>query len=260
MGQLRISLIQSDIVWENKELNLEYFDKLLAPLAGKTDLAVLPEMFSTGFSMDSPQLAEPADGPTMETVRAWANRYGFAICGSYFAVGDGKIRNRGFFITPDGNDYFYDKRHLFRMGDENQLFTAGEKQTIIPYKGFNIRMIICYDLRFPVWARNVDKAYDLLVCPANWPQVRAYVWSTLLAARAIENYCYVCGVNRVGVDGQGLLHHGDSRLIDFKGNPMADAGTDQESIVTGILDKESLNRFREKFPVWKDADRFDIRY
>lgn len=144
------------------------------------------------------------------------------------------------------------------MGAENQHFTAGDKRVIIPYKGWNIRLIICYDLRFPVWIRNRKNEYDVLICPANWPLVRLQVWQTLLLARALENQCYVCGVNRVGEDGQNTAHQGDSTLIDFKGNSMLESAPNEESVVTGVLRKDLLDTFRERFPVWMDADEFEI--
>ncbi len=259
MDTLRVSLVQSTIFWEDKSQNIQHYGSLLNSLEGETDLAVLPEMFSTGFSVDNNRhLAETNDGTTVEMIKKWAKDYGFAICGSFLAREDDKLCNRGFFITPEENVFFYDKRHLFRMGDENKNFTAGEEHLIVSYKGWNICMIICYDLRFPVWSRNVAKAYDLLVCPANWPKARKNTWDILLKARALENYSYVCGVNRVGEDGRHNHHQGDSQLIDFKGDIIVSCEPDKEEIVTGVLYKELLDRFREKFPVWQDADEFEI--
>lgn len=259
MNELRTSLIQAGIFWEDKERNLEYYENFLKELSGKSDIAVLPEMFSTGFSTQALYLAETNDGSTANAIRSWAKKYGLAICGSFLAKEvDGQIFNRGFFIEPDGNEWFYDKRHLFRIGAENQHFTAGDRQVIIPYRGWNIRIIICYDLRFPVWIRNRKNEYDVLICPANWPAARAKVWQTLLVARALENQCYVCGVNRIGKDGQDNDHHGDSVLIDFKGNLMLETASNKESVVTGILRKNLLDEFRERFPVWMDADNFEF--
>ena len=259
MNELRISLVQSDIVWEDKQKNLEHYGNLLKTVAGKSDLAVLPEVFSTGFSMHAEHLAESNDGLTISTLRSLAKEFDMAICGSFLAKGDsGKVFNRGFFITPEGEAFFYDKRHLFRMGEENEHFTAGDKKLIVSYKGWNIRLIICYDLRFPVWARNLDNEYDLLICPANWPAVRTKVWEILLPARALENEAYVCGVNRIGTDGIGVQHQGDSILIDFKGNPIVETEQNQTSVVTGTIRKDALEDFRRKFPAWRDADRFEI--
>ena len=259
MNELRISLVQSDIVWENKQKNLVHYGNLLKTIAGKSDLAVLPEVFSTGFSMHAEHLAETNDDLTISTLRSWAKEFDMAICGSFLAQSDSaKVFNRGFFITPEGEAFFYDKRHLFRMGEENEHFTAGNKKLIVSYKGWNIRLIICYDLRFPVWARNTDNEYDLLVCPANWPTVRSKVWNILLQARALENEAYVCGVNRIGIDGIGVHHQGDSVLLDFKANPIAETEQNQTSIVTGAIRKDALEDFRKKFPAWMDADRFKI--
>jgi predicted amidohydrolase len=259
MNELKISLVQSDIVWESKQKNLEHYGNLLKTLAGKSDLAILPEVFSTGFSMRAEHLAETNDGSTISALRSLAKDLDIAICGSFLAKGDsGKVFNRGFFITPENEAFFYDKRHLFRMGEENEHFTAGDKKLIISYKGWNIRLIVCYDLRFPVWTRNPDNEYDLLICPANWPAVRSDVWKILLRARALENQAYVCGVNRVGSDGLNIHHQGDSILLDFKANPVAAADQNQTSVATGTVRKDSLNDFRKKFPAWMDADKFEI--
>ena len=259
MNNLRISLIQTGIFWENKDLNIERYGNILKKLSGKSDLAVLPEMFTTGFSMQVSHLAETNEGKTIQTVRAWAKEYNLAICGSFVAKdGTEQIFNRAFFITPNGDEWYYDKRHLFRMGGENQHFTAGDKIVIVPYKGWNFKIIICYDLRFPVWARNRKNEYDVLICPASWPTVRAKVWQNLLVARAIENQCYVCGVNRIGEDGQSFEHQGDSVLIDFKGNRIAETTPNEESVVTGVLKKDLLEDFRERFPAWMDEDEFEL--
>jgi predicted amidohydrolase len=261
MNNLRISLLQSEITWENKKQNIKYYGHLLEKIAGKSDLVVLPEMFSTGFSMQSEHLAETNEGNTIQNIRTWSKTYDFALCGSFLAKDNdsGKIFNRGFFITPQGNAYYYNKRHLFRMSEENNYFTAGDQKLIITYKGWNICLIICYDLRFPVWTRNRNKEYDLLICPANWPESRSTAWEILLKARAIENQSYVCGVNRIGEDGTGILYKGNSALIDFKGKTIIELPMNTESIITKILDKESLENFREKFPAWLDADLFEIR-
>lgn len=255
---LRISLVQYDIAWENKEANLLYVGNRLSELAGKTDIAVLPEMFSTGFSMNSRNLAETTDGQTISAIKEWASAYDMAICGSFIAKDGEHYYNRGFFITPQ-KEYYYDKRHLFRMGNEPESFSAGKKQLIFEHKGFNICLLICYDLRFPVWARNVDNAYDLLIYTANWPASRANVWNALLVARAIENMAYVCGVNRIGTDGNGLAHQGDSKIINARGNEIVSLSA-KEQTETISISKTELEKFRDKFPTWKDADRFDLRY
>ncbi len=254
---LRVSLVQIDIVWENKDANLTKVQHTLSELSGKTDLVILPEMFSTGFSMNSDVLAEPSDGVTITTLQAWAKLYDLAICGSYIASEDNKFYNRGFFITTD-QLYFYDKRHLFRMGDEGKVFSAGNTHCIVEHKGFKICLLICYDLRFPVWARNAGNKYDLLIYVANWPQSRINVWNTLLEARALENQCYVCGVNRVGIDGMKLVYDGQSSMIDFKGIRLSMLTKPSECVETVEISKKALNLFRNKFPVWKDADDFTL--
>jgi predicted amidohydrolase len=261
MNNLRISLVQAGIAWEDKAKNLKCYGKLLQGIAGKSDLAVLPEMFSTGFSMQAGRLAETNVDFTVQTIHRWVKDCDLAVCGSFLAKDNdsGALFNRGFFITPQGENYFYDKRHLFRMGEENERFTAGNRALIVSYKGWNIRLIICYDLRFPVWNRNRNNEYDLLLCPANWPEVRTNVWEILLKARAIENQSYVCGVNRIGEDGNGMLHRGNSALIDFKGKPVFEAPINTEAVITETINKDTLSDFRGKFPVWQDADFFEIK-
>jgi len=255
-SNLRISLAQYDIVWENKSANLDKVECIIRKLSGETDVLVLPEMFSTGFSMNSHNLAEPVTGETITHLKKFSHEHNMAICGSFIAVENGKYYNRGFFITPQ-HEYYYDKRHLFRMGNEMQSYSAGRKRLVVEHKGFKICLLICYDLRFPVWARNVDNQYDLLIYVANWPAARAKVWNALLVARAIENMCYVCGVNRCGTDGNGLKHDGGSMLIDAKGYEMSSISM-SEDVETISISKNELEEFRQKFPVWKDADRFKI--
>ena len=192
MNKLRISLLQTDICWENKEYNLRRLHEKLEKLSGTTEIVVLPEMFSTGFSMNCHDLSEPASGATMQQLCAWANHYNIAIAGSYIASernidGQTCYYNRAFFLTPDGKKYFYDKRHLFRMGHETECYSAGKERTVFNYLGWNIMLIVCYDLRFPVWTRNCSLEYDLLICPASWPTPRRRAWDILLQARALEN-------------------------------------------------------------------------
>lgn len=254
---LRVSLVQMDIVWEDKDVNLRKVQGILSELSGKTDLVVLPEMFSTGFSMNSHSLSEPVDGTTVTSLKDWAKQYDLTICGSYIASENGQFFNRGFFIAPE-KSCFYDKRHLFRMGDEAKSFSAGNSHCIVEHKGFNICLLICYDLRFPVWARNIGNKYDLLIYVANWPQSRIRVWNTLLEARALENQSYVCGVNRVGIDGMKLVYDGQSSMIDFKGIKLSTLTDSIEKIETVEISKKALNLFRNKFPVWKDADDFTL--
>lgn len=260
MNDLRISLIQSPIFWEDKAKNLAHFERKLAELIGNTDLAVLPETFTTGFSMDASRLAETNDEATVATIKDWAAKFGFAICGSFIGREEERVYNRGFFITPEGESFYYDKRHLFRMADEHHYYHAGNDLSQISYNGWNIRLAICYDLRFPVWLRNTqDNPYDLLIVTANWPKARKAPWELLLKARAVENQCYVCGVNRVGEDANHIAHSGNSALIDYKGNTVAEIGDNEEATVTGTISKEALNQFRQKFPAWMDADQFEIK-
>lgn len=256
MSKLRVTIVQMDIAWEDKEKNLEKVHDFILSDFSTSDVFILPEMFSTGFSMNCSQLAESEVGNTVSKIKMWAIKYNVAICGSFIAEDKGEFYNRGFFITPE-NEYFYDKHHLFRMGNEANVFSAGDSRLIFDYKGFNICLFICYDLRFPVWARNLNNEYDLLVYVANWPASRMNIWNTLLSARAIENMCYVCGVNRVGIDANKLIYEGGSRLIDAKGNVLNSIDK-KEGTETIIISKKELCAFREKFPVWKDADKFTI--
>jgi len=264
---MRISLVQNDVIWEQKSANLMYYDSLLSGLTGKTDLVVLPEMCTTGFSMHAAQMAETNDGETMSAMRRMARDYGFAITGSFIGKNspahDDNSKaphcfNRGFFVDPDGKETFYDKHHLFRMGDEPEHYLAGNEKILINYMGWNIRLVICYDLRFPVWCRNVNNEYDLLIVVANWPEVRQHAWLSLLMARAIENMSYVCGVNRIGTDGLKMKYSGDSQLINAYGSVLTSFKSGIEDIQTLEINLESLNRFRKKFPVWKDSDRFEL--
>jgi len=256
---MRITLIQDVIFWADKTANLLKTGDQLAALAGKTDLVVLPEMFTTGFCTGKIQLAETMEGETMQALRGWAVKYQLAITGSFIASENEKITNRAFFVFPTGEVEFADKRHLFSMGSEHTHFSAGEKRMIVNHCGFNICVLVCYDVRFPVWARNVDNEYDLLIYVANFPERRINDWDILLQARAIENQTYVCGVNRIGVDGLGISYNGHSTLIDFKANTILNFPENATSIQTFDLQQEPLQRYCEKFPVWKDSDAFEIK-
>ena len=258
MESIRISIIQTDIVWENKQENLRLLHEKLQSLRGITEIVVLPEMFSTGFSMQSDMLAEANSGETITTLKQWASLFQVAICGSYITVDNGRYYNRAFFLTPEGEEFYYDKRHLFRMGREAEHFSVGDKRLIIPYRGWNICLLVCYDLRFPVWSRNVNNEYDLLIYVANWPIPRRLVWDTLLRARALENQCYVCGVNRVGTDGYQLSYNGGSKVYSAFGEEIGSIPDEKEGITTVSVNLTALHQFREKFPVWKDADEFHL--
>lgn len=255
---MRITLLQTDLVWEDKQANLRLLHDQLQTLRGTTEIVVLPEMFSTGFSMDTSRLAEPMNGPTLSLLREWASTYSVALCGSFMVEEEGNYYNRAFFITPENEVYQYDKRHLFRMGAESEHFSPGSHRTIVSYRGWNICLQVCYDLRFPVWSRNIHNTYDLLIYVANWPASRSLVWNILLCARAIENQCYVCGVNRIGTDHSGLVHHGESKLYSPLGKPLLELPTNEPSVATCEISLDSLHSFRQKFPAWKDADPFRL--
>lgn len=258
MTQLRITMFQMDIVWNDKNNNLCHIREQLQKLRGMTEIVILPEMFSTGFTMHSAELAEPVSGQTITQLKELAKEFNIALCGSFICKVDENYYNRGFFITPEGDEYYYDKRHLFRMGDEPMHFSQGNKQLIIPYKGWNINLLICYDLRFPAWSSNIDKKYDLLIYVASWPAARRNAWDALLLARAIENQAYVCGVNRVGVDGNKISYNGGSVVYSPKGDILAACTDSIVELKTVELDLESLEKFRHKFPAWMDADRFEV--
>ena len=230
----------------------------LHALRGTTEIVVLPEMFSTGFTMKSRELAEPVSGITVRILKELAADFQLALCGSFICSERSNYYNRAFFITPEGEEFYYDKRHLFRMGNEAEYFSSGNNKLIISYRGWNICLLVCYDLRFPVWSRNVNNEYDLLIYVASWPQARRLAWDTLLCARALENMCYVCGVNRIGVDGNKLIYNGGSVVFSAKGEVLASVPDGEEGIETVSLSLISLQQLRDKFPVWKDADAFRL--
>lgn len=256
--KIRITLLQYDVAWENKIANLNNIERLISELPEPTDIVVLPEMCTTGFTFNAQDFAETVGDHTISTFKEIAVKYGTALFGSFLCRDNDKIFNRGFFITSD-EIYFYDKRHLFRMGREDELFTAGNERKIVHYKGFNICLQICYDLRFPVWSRNVNNDYDILMYAGNWLKARIGVWESLLKARSIENMCYTVGVNRVGVDGYDILYAGTSMIVDQRGGVMCKLSEDQEEYYTITLDKEKIDKDRKGFPVWKDADEFTIK-
>jgi predicted amidohydrolase len=256
MANLRVSLVQTDLVWEDPAANCAQLEEKLACLVGKTDLVVLPEMFATGFSM-SESGAEIGKGPALQWMQLQANRLGALVVGSLKVKQQNNFFNRLYAVKPDGSFNAYDKRHLFRMGGEQEFYQAGDQQVIVSYKGWNLALFICYDLRFPVWSRNVEMGYDAAIYVANWPAPRAQAWRTLLQARAIENLSYVIGVNRVGFDANALAYAGDSLLVDFKGGVQLDLGADDQ-ILTSELAAIDLADFRTKFPAQLDADAFNL--
>ena len=258
MHPLKISIVQTDIAWENKQENLRMLREKLHALRGTTEIVVLPEMFSTGFTMKSRELAEPVSGITVRILKELAADFQLALCGSFICSERITYYYIAFFLTPEGEEFYYDKRHLFRMGNEAEYFSAGNNKLIISYRGWNICLLVCYDLRFPVWSRNVNNEYDLLIYMASWPQARRLAWDTLLCARALENMCYVCGVNRIGVDGNKLIYNGGSVVFSAKGEVLASVPDGEEGIETVSLSLISLQQLRDKFPVWKDADAFRL--
>ncbi len=257
--KLRVSLVQQPIAWQQPEHNREHFGRLLAPLAGDTDLVVLPEMFPTGFSMEATKLAEHVDGPTTRWMRSLARRLDAAVTGSVItAEGDGHY-NRMLWVTPDAEPKHYDKRHLFRMAQEHHHFSSGNQALVVEWRGFRICPLVCYDLRFPVFARRrPELEYDMLVYAANWSAVRQHAWVTLLKARAIENQAFVAGVNCVGTDGKDIHYVGGSAVHDFLGQPLLELGAEAQ-VATATLDLDALRAFRERFPAHLDADPFVLQ-
>lgn len=261
---LRVSIVQGDTRWLQPEANRAYYGELVGALHGITDLVVLPETFTSGFSNEAIDRAEGMDGPTVAWMRDWARELDAAVTGSVqLRTGDG-VANRLLFVTPDGEVRHYDKRHLFRYAGEHERYRAGRDRLTLEWRGWRICPLVCYDLRFPVFSRNRydverprDLDYDLLIYVANWPAARANAWRTLLRARAMENLCYVVGVNRVGTDGNGLGYAGESAVIDFLGNPISECA-DMEVVSTTTLFLEELKAHRERFPAMLDADRFEL--
>ncbi len=253
---LRITTIQTALAWEDVHANLAMFSSKLAPLARQTNVVVLPEMFTTGFSMDAKKLAEPMSGQTMNWLAEHAAKLGAVITGSFIATEGGNYFNRLVWMRPDGSYELYDKRHLFTLATEHETYTPGQKKLVTEWKGWKICPLICYDLRFPVWSRNVE-GYDLLLYVANWPERRSHHWRQLLMARAIENQCFVVGVNRCGTDGAGLDYSGDTAVVDYNGTLLYQA-TDTEAVFTIALSLEKLNDFRDKLPFLTDGDGFKI--
>lgn len=258
MSTLDVTLIQTDLVWHDPAANRRRLQQRFAALAGQTDLIVLPEMFTTGFTMEASSVAEAADGPTVAWMREHAERLGAVITGSIATRQGESCFNRLVWMRPDGTHEIYDKRHLFRMAHEQDHYSAGAKRLVVELKGWKILPLVCYDLRFPVWSRNrAEDAYDVLLYVANWPERRRYAWQTLIKARAIENLSYCIAVNRVGKDGNGVNYTGDSAAVDYLGQPMT-ALSEREFVTTVTLDKAALDGFRNKFPAHLDADEFHL--
>ena len=253
---LELALIQTELAWQDPAANRAHFQALLEQARG-ADLIVLPEMFSTGFCMDSAALAEPEDGPTSQWLLEQARALQAVITGSLIIqAADGSYRNRLLWARPDGNVAHYDKRHLFRMAGEHKHYAAGEQQLLLELKGWQVRPLICYDLRFPVWSRDPHTT-DLLLYTANWPAARRQHWNRLLPARAIENLCYVAALNRIGQDGKGHAYSGDSQVLDFQGEALL-AADGVGGVFRITLRASELAAYRQRFPAYLDADDFAI--
>lgn len=263
---ITVAAVQSQLFWEDRAANLHMFGEKLRALDFPTDLLVLPEMFTTGFSMNAARLAEPTEGPTLDWMRLQAATYKTVITGSIIAFENGKYFNRLLWVRPDGTFVHYDKRHLFRMAGEEKIYQPGSEKIIVDLHGWKVCPMVCYDLRFPVWTRNRWKQegnelkadYDLALFVANWPERRSKAWKTLLMARAIENLAYVIGLNRVGNDINNILHSGDSMIVDFKGEPMKTAIIGRDEIISDKLSHQQLVEFRKSFPAGMDADNFSL--
>lgn len=274
MSSLTITTIQTDLKWEDKTANLEHFEAKIESLQQPTELVILPEMFSTGFSMQPERLAERMDGPTLRWMADIAARKKIILTGSVVIEENGHYYNRLVWMLPNGQHGYYDKRHRFAYAGEDARYTAGSKRLVASAKGWRVLLLVCYDLRFPVWSRQTpqepaadpgpgtseaapDLEYDLMLYVANWPERRSHAWKTLLQARAIENQCYVAGVNRIGNDGHDIYHSGDSMIIDPLGQTLYHAGAKDETF-TLTLQKDDLTKVRQRFPFWRDADHFSI--
>lgn len=264
MQDLRISLVQGATRWHDPAGNRDYYGDLIKPLANVTDLVILPETFTSGFSNEAIDKAEGMDGPTVRWIRDQAIALDAAVTGSVQLRTEEGVFNRLLWATPDGELQYYDKRHLFRYAGEHKRYAAGEKRLTVEWKGWRINPLVCYDLRFPVYSRNrynVEREgrldFDLQIFVANWPAARAYAWKTLLRARAIENLCYVAAVNRVGVDGNGLEYSGDSAAIDFLGQTLIET-TGEEGVVGSVISSAELAAHRKRFPAMLDGDTFSL--
>ena len=255
--QLKFTLVQPDMFWEDKQANLAQYEQYLSLVEEKMEVVVLPEMFSTGFSMAPERLAETMDGPTVQWMKDISRKYSCILTGSLMIEDEGKHYNRLLWVQPDGKTGHYDKRHLFGYAKEDEHYNAGTKRLIVSAKGLRICLLVCYDLRFPVWARNKEEEYDVLLYVANWPERRSLAWKTLLQARAIENMSYVIGVNRVGQDGNDITYSGDSSVFGPLGEEIwQHSGSPVCHTVT--IDKEVITGAREQFSFLKDADKFII--
>ena len=266
---MKIALLQYPIAWADKETNLHLAEQRIAALAGKADVAVLPEMFATGFCTDHPELAETMDGNIIRRLQAVADQSGVAVVGSFIcwsqepgtrSQDNVRLVNRGFMIKPNAPIEIQDKRHLYAHGGEDLFFQPAEKRHIFEYKGVKILLLVCYDLRFPVWARNQSgNDYDIILVVANWPDIRIQYWDALIAARATENQCYIAAVNCVGDDGMGMHYNGHSVAYDTRLQPIVSFADNEEGTKIAEFDIDKLHHFREVLPLWKDVDNFTLQ-
>ena len=255
---LKVTIVQTNLAWENVDANLSSFSQKLESLEpSSTDLIVLPEMFSTGFTMNASTVAESMNGKAVEWMAKIAAQKNAVITGSCIIKDDGNFYNRLIWMRPDGTYEYYNKRHTFRMAEENKTYASGDKKLIVELAGWKICPLVCYDLRFPVWSRNTGN-YDCLIYVANWPERRSYAWRHLLIGRAIENQSYVVGVNRIGKDGKDIDYSGYSVVLNAKGEPISNTKPNTESIETVSLSYQELENYRKEFPVSLDADKFSI--
>jgi predicted amidohydrolase len=264
---MKVALIQSNLFWEDVSQNLLHLQIHIQQVKSGTDLILLPEMFSTGFTMQPERLAEEHGGVALQWMQKMAKEKNATVCGSVSVKENNAYYNRLYWVSADGSATWYNKRHLFRMAAENEHYSAGTEKIFVALAGFNVCPLVCYDLRFPVWSRNRftrsgeqegSWQYDVLVYVANWPEVRSYPWKQLLIARAIENQAYVLAVNRVGSDGNNFNHSGDSMVVGPKGEVLASLPAGEEGILQFELDAESLQQFRKQFTAGLDADEFEL--
>ena len=263
MQNLTVTLIQSTLYWEEPARNLEMFTEKIEGITENTDLIVLPEMFTTGFSMKPLLVAEPMGGQGLQWMQKIAAQRNCVVCGSLSVEDNGKYYNRFFWVRPNGTFEHYDKKHLFTYAGENKDYTGGEKKLVVELKGWKIMPLICYDLRFPVWSRNRFREsegfdYDVLLYVANWPETRSHAWRIMLMARAIENQAYVIGVNRLGVDGNEISYSGDSAIISPKGENLSNLMPQQEGVETVVMPRCQLHSYRDSFRPWADWDAFSF--
>lgn len=258
---LRIALVQTDLYWKDKTANMAMLEEKIMGFEQEVDLIVLPEMFSTGFTMDAEEVSEPMNLYTCKWMKLIAKQKKAILTGSAIIKGDGKYFNRLLWVEPNGEISWYDKRHLFRMADEDSHFSMGKERKVFECKGWRVLPQVCYDLRFPVWSRNRTQGgemeYDLQLYVASWPTPRVNAWDILLKARAVENLCYSIGVNRIGQDGNAVPYSGHSGAYDFKGEQLV-FSANKEEILFVDLDYKALEDYRRKFPAWRDADGFSL--